>query len=177
MALLSKAAKLVVSAMLAVVTCVLPAHAEAPMLEYQVKASYLYNFARFITWPEDVLARQGNFNLCIVGAERFGSALDSLSGELINGRAIALRRLEQAGQARAARCQLLFIASGRDAGSAGGTERGLLTIGETPGFLDRGGIINLVEVNGRIRFEIHQRAAQQAGLVVSSQLLGLALQR
>lgn len=145
------------------------------MLEYQVKASYLYNFARFITWPEDVVGRQGNFNLCIVGAERFGSALDALAGERLNGHTIAVHRLEQAGQARPARCHLLFVARGRDAGSTGGTERGLLTIGETPGFLERGGIINLVEVNGRIRFEIHQPAARQAGLVVSSQLLSLAV--
>ncbi len=177
MAFLKKRIKAIAGALLAAVAWALAAHAEAPVLEYQVKASYLYNFARFITWPEDVVARQGNFNLCIVGAERFGSALDALAGERVNGQTIALHRLEQAGQARANRCHLLFIASGRDGTATGGPERGLLTIGETPGFLERGGIINLVEVNGRIRFEIRQPAARQAGLVVSSQLLGLAIQR
>jgi hypothetical protein len=177
MALLKKRIKAIVAALLAAATWTLTAQAQAPMLEYQVKASYLYNFARFITWPEDVLARQGNFNLCIVGAERFGSALDTLVGERVNGQTIALHRLEQAGQARASRCHLLFITGGRDSMAAGGPERGLLTIGETPGFLERGGIINLVEVNGRIRFEIRQPAARQAGLVVSSQLLSLAIQR
>jgi hypothetical protein len=174
MAFLSKRAKATASALLAAVAWAFAAHAEAPMLEYQVKASYLYNFARFVTWPEDVLARQGNFNLCVVGAERFGSALDTLVGERVNDQTIAVHRLEQAGQARAARCHLLFIA-GTDTASAGGQARGLLTIGETPGFLERGGIINLVEVKGRIRFEIQQRAATQAGLVVSSQLLSLAV--
>lgn len=177
MALLNNVIKLMAGAMLTAAMCVLPAYAEAPMLEYQVKASYLYNFARFITWPDDVVGRQGNFNLCIVGAERFGSALDTLAGERVNGQTIALHRLEQAGQARANRCHLLFVADGKDGAAAGGPERGLLTIGETPGFLERGGIINLVEVNGRIRFEIRQPAARQAGLVVSSQLLSLAIQR
>ncbi len=57
------------------------------------------------------------------------------------------------------------------------SEPGLLTVGETPGFLEHGGIINLVEVQGRIRFEINQEAAKRAGLTVSSRLLRLAMER
>jgi len=173
MALLNKTR--FVGALLAALAWTYAAGADAPMLEYQVKASYLYNFTRFITWPNDAFARDGTFNICVVGAERFGATLDALAGDRVDGHAITVRRLEQAAQGRGARCHILFVPAGRDpATPPGRAERGLLTVGETPGFLERGGVINLVEINGRIRFEISQAAAQQAGLVVSSQLLSLA---
>ena len=152
------------------------AYGAAPALEYQVKASYLYNFVRFITWPEDTFANDGKFNLCVVGAELFGGALDEFAGERVEGHTIVVRRLERAAQARPARCHLLFLASGvgQDEPASFSIERGMLTVGESPGFLTRGGIINLVEVRGRIRFEINQAVAQQAGLVISSRLLSLS---
>lgn len=169
----------VLTGCLAIALCLLAVAAPAAPLEYQVKASYLYNFVQFITWPSDANASDGKFNLCVLGAERFGNALDALVGERIDGREIALRRLERPAQARAARCHLLFIAAGTPEINGGDavSEYGLLTIGETPGFLQRGGIINLVEHNGRIRFEINQQAARQAGLVISSRILSLALNK
>ena len=148
----------------------------APTLEYQVKASYLFNFVRFITWPGDVFAAGGKFNLCILGADRFGGALDALKGERVEGREITVHRIGQPAQARAARCHLAFLAAGTNTGAIA-LERGLLTVGESPGFVQRGGIINLTEDRGRIRFEINQPAAQQAGLTVSSRLLDLAIKR
>jgi hypothetical protein len=144
-------------------------------LEYQVKASYLYNFMRFVSWPEQGLPRDGTFNLCVVGASRFGSGLDALAGEPVDGRSIAVHKLPSVADARSARCQLLFAAD-VDGGSPVINEWGLLTVGETPGFLERGGIINLVEVQGRIRFEINQEAAKRAGLTMSSRLLRLAME-
>lgn len=164
---------------LAIALCLFAAATPAAPLEYQVKASYVYNFVQFITWPSEASAGDGKFNLCVLGAERFGNALDAIAGERIDGREIALRRLERPAQARAGRCHLLYIAAGTSQGDGGDamSERGLLTIGETPGFLQRGGIINLVEHNGRIRFEINQQAARNAGLVISSRILSLALNK
>jgi hypothetical protein len=168
--------KQIVAGVLTLTLWVHIAYGAAPALEYQVKASYLYNFVRFITWPEDTFAKDGKFNLCVVGAERFGGALDEFAGERVEGHTIVVRRLESAAQARAARCHMLFLAAGvaPDESASLSAERGLLTVGETPGFLARGGIINLVEVRGRIRFEINQAVAQQAGLVISSRLLSLS---
>ncbi len=154
------------------------ARAEAPKLEYQIKASYLYNFMQFIAWPKDAFGADGKFNLCVVGAERFGTALDALASERVEGREIVVRRLEHAARARAAQCHLLFVAAGSDPTFTEIIDtRGMLTIGEAPGFLEHGGVINLVEVRGRIRFEINQPAARQAGLVVSSRILTLAVTR
>lgn len=149
---------------------------EPPALEYQVKASYLYNFIRFTAWPRDVFGSDGKFNLCVVGAQRFGSALDVFAGERVDGRELVVRRLDGVGQARAARCHVMFVAAGTS-DTVPRAERGLLTVGETADFLKQGGIITLVDAAGRIRFQINQQAAREADLVLSSRLLDLALKR
>lgn len=152
--------------------------AVANELEYQVKASYIYNFMQFIAWPNDAAAGGARFNLCVVGAERFGDALKSLAGAHTEGREIVVRALDRVGDANRERCQVLYVADGEtDSADPIVSARGLLTIGETPGFLSRGGIINLVERNGHIRFEINHAAAQRAGLSVSSRILSLAINR
>jgi hypothetical protein len=171
--------KTVASLLLALALGATAVCARSTTLEYQVKASYLYNFLQFITWPVDAFGKDNRFNLCVVGAERFGAALDEIAGERADGREIAVRRLDRSAQARAARCHLLFIAA-HEPGAATAEvigERGLLTVGETPRFLQRGGVINLVKIDGRIRFEVNQQAARQAGLVVSSRILSLAVNR
>lgn len=149
------------------------ARAQAP-LEYQVKASYLYNFMQFVEWPVDALAASARFNVCVVGLGRFGRALAPLEDERVQGRQVAVRALERAADARTGVCHILFVAGGKSA-EAPPLQGGMLTVGETPGFLARGGMINLVEVRGRIRFEVNAEAAERAGLTVSSRLLRLAL--
>ncbi|HEX7043832.1 MAG TPA: YfiR family protein [Burkholderiales bacterium] len=149
------------------------AHAE-PGAEYQVKASYLYNFTQFIEWPRDVLRPGAPFRACVVGAARFGDALGALARERVGGRPIEITPLERPAQARGRGCHMLFIdASERE--DEVPAARGLLTVGESPGFLERGGLINLVQVDGQIRFAISKRAAERAGLTVSAQLLQLSV--
>ena len=151
---------------------------EKPALEYQIKASYLYNFLRYVEWPPGTLS--GNTLLvCVFGKERFGTALDSIVGESVRGQVIAVRPVSEPGQLDG--CRLVFV---------GAAERGqedvilqqlagrpVLTIGETPGFADRGGVINLIRVKDKIRFEINQQAAERGGLRIGSQLLQLAVRK
>lgn len=166
----------VVAALLSVALSAFAATPERESLEYQVKASYLFNFLQFIKWPDDTFGENGKFNLCVVDAQRFGAALDPIAGERVGGREIVIHRLEAAAQAQQAKCHLLFIAAAGKTPPADVPPRhGLLTIGETPDFLRHGGVINLINVGGRVRFEINQDAAQEAGLVISSRLLALAL--
>lgn len=148
--------------------------APPPALEYQVKASYLYNFVHFVSWPADVFGDDDKFNLCVVGADRFGNALDIFTGERVDNHEIIVRRLQQPAQAHDARCHLLFVAADAADPTAIASERGMLTVGEVAGFLEQGGIINLIEVRGRIRFQVNQQSAQQVGLIVSSRLLNLS---
>ena len=153
--------------------------AEVPPLEYQVKASYLYNFTQFVDWPDDAFTESGRFHLCVIGAWRFGDALDALSGERVENRELTIRRIDSVSEARATRCHMLFVGAVGPAVIRAGVpiERGLLTVGESPSFLQRGGAINLTEVDGRIRFAVNRNVIEQAGLVVSSRLLRLALEQ
>ena len=148
-----------------------------PTLEYQVKASYIYNLTQFIEWPEESLGEE--FRVCVYGAHRFGDALDALEGSRVGDRPLTVRYLRDI--RRAGSCQILFIA----VSEAPRTWRllqaapvtGLLTIGETRDFTDRGGVIGLVKVGGKVKFEINEVAAERAGLAISAQLLQLAVRR
>jgi hypothetical protein len=172
--MIARLARLIVAVY--VLTTAVATRAEAPPpLEYQVKASYIYNFVQFIDWPKDVFD-DGKFYVCVSGTNRFGGALDVLAGERVDGREIAIRRLMSSVDARSQSCHVLFLGAD-DVQSVAPVvaERGLLTIGETHGFTERGGIINLVAVGGNIRFRINHQAARQSGLIVSSRLLNLAM--
>lgn len=150
--------------------------ADAPTLEYQVKASYLFNFIRFVEWPPDATPVDA-FRLCVYGENRFGSALDSLAGEKVRGAPIVIQHLRQPHGLDA--CHAVFISSiDHDQETRALTRlRGLpvLVIGESAGFIDRGGTVNLILVDDRIRFVISQQSAHEHGLRISAQLLQLSL--
>jgi uncharacterized protein DUF4154 len=144
---------------------------EQTSLEYQVKAAYLYNFVKFIEWPD--ATRQGPLTICIAENNPFGKALDDLvRGESIDGRAIAARVVS----APQPDCHVVFVPRGVAAGEYLRTARNapVLTVGESADFVAQGGIINFVRDAGMIRFEIDQDAARRAGLQISSRLLRLA---
>lgn len=155
-------------------------HGQAPTFEDQVKATYLYNFIQFVEWPQDVWAQGREFQLCVLGGDRLGAALDAFNGERVDGRTIQVRRLATPAEAAPMRCKLLFVARGAGDSAALLAQlpaHGVLTVGETPNFTHAGGMINLYEVRGRVHFSINDRAARRAGLIVSSRLLQLARER
>jgi hypothetical protein len=156
----------------------LPAQAPAPT-EYQVKAAYLANLGRFVEWPARAGAAEDQpFNVCVLGDDPFGPALDAaLAGETINRAPLISRRIAQPRDA--GNCRILFIPLSADArlkailadlGNAG-----VLTVSDIPQFSRRGGMIELVLVGNRVRFEINMAAASRSGLTLSSELLKLAV--
>jgi len=161
--------------------CLLLATARAedvPVSEYQVKAAYLYNFAKFVEWPPGSFASaSANFQLCILGPDPFGEELRNLiRDKAMNGHPFEVRDVLDPRQAKG--CQILFIASPEKkqwkqilsvlAGSS------VLTVGENEGFAERGGMINFFLQNGRVKFEVNPKAAELAGLKISSKLLSVA---
>jgi hypothetical protein len=142
-----------------------------------VKAVFLYNFAKFVEWPS-VPAEAGQpFTICVVGEDPFGDTLDqAILGKSINGRALMARRVRRAGDART--CQIAFISASEGkrlrAILDGLNGASVLTVGETEGFAEQGGVINFRLEEDRVRFEINVDAAQRAGLKMSAKLLGLA---
>ncbi len=144
--------------------------------EYQVKAVYLYNFAKFISWP----SRASNsevFPICIFGQDPFGQVLDSIvAGEKINGQGLVVRRLTSTSQI--APCRIVFISqteSGRVKEIVNVSEKNAVaTVSDIEGFATRGGMIQFVLEDNRVRFEVNLDAVKNAGLVFSSQLLKVA---
>ncbi|WP_158045352.1 YfiR family protein [Skermanella pratensis] len=145
--------------------------------EYEVKAAFLYNFAKFTDWPSAQKAGLEPFTICILGEDPFGTALDMLQGKPVDGRPVAIRRMMKPEDLKW--CRIMFV--GRP--YADGMERlagylqgqPVLTVGDNPGFVRSGGMIGFVPDDGRIRFEIDPDRISPTGLTVSSQLLNLAV--
>ncbi|NOZ67719.1 MAG: YfiR family protein [Deferribacteres bacterium] len=145
--------------------------------EYLIKAGFLYNFAKFVEWPDDAFADKSiPLNLCILGRDPFGPALRSVEGETFMGRKLVVRRFSRLREID--NCHILFISSSEKkrlpAILARMKGKQILSVADMEGFARRGGIINLIKVKDRIRFEINVDAARRAGLKISSKLLNLA---
>lgn len=147
--------------------------------ESAVKATYLYNFSRFVQWPADAASAKGNsFSICVLGEDPFGTVLDTiLSGESIGGKAVVARRVAKPQDALD--CHVLYISSSEDGRLkeilAGMEKAGVLTVSDIPQFSQRGGMIQFLLVGNKLRFEVNLTNAQTAGLTLSSDLLKVAV--
>jgi hypothetical protein len=146
--------------------------------EYQVKAAFLFNFAKFVEWPADAFsAADAPLQICVLGADPFGRDFEQvIEDKAVNGHRLEVAHPEGVPQARA--CQILFIASSEKQRVReilrGLTGVGVLTVGDTPGFAKMGGVINFVLDENRVRFEINVKAAERAHLKLSARLLTVA---
>jgi YfiR/HmsC-like len=146
--------------------------------EYELKAAFLYSFAKFIDWPSKAFASpQSPFVICILGADPFGAAIDdTLRGKSIGDHPVVVQRAKEASEVR--HCQIVFVSSQTTrplseilASLQGSTA---LVVGESDRFADSGGAIQLILDQNHIRFAINEAAAENAGLHISSKLLALA---
>lgn len=146
--------------------------------ESQVKAAYIYNFGKFVRWQAQPQQNSDSFDICVLGKNPFGRALETtVAGEKIDGKNIGVKTVSNLPES--SHCKILFISSSEEnrLKSILGTTKqlNLLTVSDIPGFAERGGMIELVNVEGRIRFEVNVAAVSDAGLTVSSELLKVAL--
>lgn len=153
--------------------------AQSPAVgEYQVKAVFLFNFGKFVEWPSGSFANaSAPLRICVLGPDPFGEQLRDLVNEkMVNGRRLEIDYLVDPSVSRT--CQIVFIASSKKNRAAQILEilRGstALTVGDTDGFVQRGGMINFVLVNNRVQFEVNRWAVEVAGLKISSKLLSVA---
>jgi YfiR/HmsC-like len=146
--------------------------------EYQLKAAFVYNFAKFVDWPPKVYSGpQSPFSICILGADPFGPVIDdALRGKMVADHPVVVRRDKDAAAAR--HCQIVFVSASERhrladiLASLKGANA--LVIGDVDGFAAAGGAIELTLQDSRVRFAINPGAADGAGLKISSQLLALA---
>ncbi len=145
--------------------------------EYQVKAAYLFNFGRFVKWPDNAGGKADSFTVCILGHDPFGPMLDStIAGETLDGKPLVARRITTAQEA--GDCRIVFISMAEENHLKDILplldQPGVLTVSDIPSFSRRGGMIQFVLEGDKIRFEINLTTAETAKLTLSSELLKVA---
>lgn len=172
MAVLSRLA--VVATALALAT---PARAESGALELAVKATYLYKFAPFVTWPASAAAPAAPLAICVQGADPFGPLLDrAVAGQSVGGHPVVVHRVPRLEPDQG--CAIAYVS-----GSAAQSQAQALAAVEKAPVLTvtdaaRGparGIIHLVLDGGKVRFAIDAARAEDAGIGISSKLLALSV--
>jgi hypothetical protein len=162
-----------------VLLLLLSPHAMAQMQapEPDLKAAILVNMLLFIDWPAQSAQATDRIQLCYLGDSAVATALAQLDGKSIKGKPL---RVQQVGAEHAASCHALYL-SAKDDGTLTRNApllrtAGVLLAGDSPGYLQRGAMLNLELLAGRVAFDIDLRSTRQAGLVVSSKVLRLARQ-
>ena len=147
----------------------------APPAEYEVKAAFIHNIAKFVEWPA-ATRTAGPLKLCILGQSPFGSALDALQGKSIGNKVWEVLPAKPNTNLR--ECGVLFIAASESDNLSQILERlqgsPVLTMGDSDGYAAQGVMVNFYIEQNKVRFEINLGAASRAGLKISSQLLKLA---
>ena len=152
---------------------------ERDVVERQVKAAYLYKFGSYVEWPERAFPQSDNtIKIGIIGAGPLADELTQMvAGRSINGRQMSVRKMKP-GDSHAG-LHILFIGSASNDRLAEilAAVKGspVLTITEAEDGLSLGAMINFVIVDGKLRFEVAPRTAQQGNLNISARLLSAAL--
>ncbi|MFT3728887.1 MAG: YfiR family protein [Terricaulis sp.] len=149
----------------------------AQTAEDLVKATFLYRFASFVSWPDGAFAdEQTPIRICVIGSEPLANQLTrAAANQHVNGRAFEVRQLASANAVD--ECNIAYVVGDR----AGDVMREtyahpVLTV--TDGEVDRGsvrGIIHFVIVDRRVRFYIDDAHAAESHLNIDPRLLGLAV--
>lgn len=141
--------------------CFSTAHG-SEILEYKVKAAYLYNFTKFISWPKKNTL---TFNICIIGNDPFGSLLDSLESKTALDKPIRIFRYHNTQQAKD--CHIIYL----DQASPGLTIENALTVSSRPLFAESGGMIGFTLKNEKVKLHINLKTVKQSGLGISAKLI------
>jgi hypothetical protein len=167
--------------------------------EYQVKAAFLYNFIKFVEWPKEKLADSNDtITIGIIGSNILGEAFETAETKRIKDKKLTIKQFPifEEYKTRAKdktkfkeeykaeyedalkKCHIVFISSSEEKyleEILNLVKNGnVLTVGETEPFLDKGGVINFVTEQKKVRFEINLTAANRAKLKIRSQLLRLS---
>jgi hypothetical protein len=147
----------------------------------EVKAAFLYNFAKFVEWPAEAFSSEtAPIQLGVFGDEDFAAKLRSLlNDKKAHGRSFDVKVFSNPQEAK--NFQMVFVAASEAKRAAQVLEAvrksPVLTIGESEQFLDSGGMINFVFEEAQLRFEVNPESADKAKIEISSKLLRLAKKR
>ena len=160
--------------LIALLALLSPVRAEVPR-EYQIKAAFLYNFAKFVQWPASrFTGPESPLVIGVMHGNPFENELkNAVSGRRIHGRPVVVRLVSDSLAAR--QTHLLFLGPGQESTLAALKGHAVLTVGESAAFAREGGMITFTPQGGTMHFTIDQRAADEAKLRISSQLQKLSL--
>ena len=148
----------------------------AASLELQVKAAFVYNFAKFVEWPAGSSPGDDTLTFCVMGAEPlYGELKKTLGGKTIAGRPVVARRIEN--RPGDQHCNVVFVGGEKERLAeilAAATAIGALTVGDSDHFAERGGMIQLIKDENKFRFAINAEAVNRSGLRISAKLLQLS---
>ena len=154
--------------------------------EYNVKAAFVYNFIKFIDWPENKLSDENTIGIGIIGENPFGEAFDPIENKQIRNKKIVIKLFKSLEESKLTskqvdnirKCYVLFVCKSEKKQFKKIIdlikEYNVLTVGDTSGFLESGGIIDFLIENQKVCFEVNNYNAKQAKLNIRSQLLRLA---
>jgi tRNA A58 N-methylase Trm61 len=148
------------------------------LTEHEIKAGFLFNFTKFVEWPEGTFAdSSAPIILGVVGENPFGNLLtETAAGKSVNGRPVVVRQFKEGQDLRS--CQVLFVVSTdkKHIAQTLGMLRGsrVLTVGEGSGFTQSGGMIAFLVEGNRVRLEIDLETAAEAHLKISAKVIAVA---
>jgi len=146
--------------------------------EHEIKAAFLFNFAKFIAWPEPAgYAERQRFVFCLLDENALGDALSELvRHKTLHGVPVEVRRGRTPGEV--GDCDVLYLSGGDGERLETVIQQAqaspVLTVSDAAGFARRGGMIELYLEGRRVRFAVNVKAVRAAGLEPSSKLLALA---
>lgn len=149
----------------------------------KVKAAYLYNFAKFVHWPDEAFENEESpITIGVLGVDPFGAILDgTMKNKTVGGRTLTVRRfayLNEDNVEALRNCHILYVSESERSRlketlrALGGSN--VLVVGEGEAFAPAGGMIGLVLEKGKVAFHINLPAVERAKLRISAKLLDLA---
>ena len=143
-------------------------------LSGELKAAFIYNFAKFTDWPEEI--KDGKLNVCMYGLDDMENAFNDKFNKTVRGNKLSYVKVRKDEELDL--CQILFVSESETRKlnqiirSTQG--RSILTISLIDGFVEAGGMINLVWVGKKLRFKVNKVAADKEDITISARLLKLA---
>jgi len=158
--------------------CIISIFASSYGQKEKYQSLFIYNFTKYIKWPESYNSEK--FIIAVLGNSEVLESLNSMASakkKTSSGQVIEIRKyntLLDIGD-----CNILFVSENTSGDirqiESNTSSKPILIITDTPGLATQGSIINFIETDGKIKFELNQSKASKRGLKVSASLTSLAI--
>lgn len=164
--------------LIAVCAGLLGADGDSRVSEYQLKAAFIFNFAKFVTWPEDSFETKNSpFKIGVLGTDPFGKILDNtVAGKTVGKRSVQIKRSDSLSDLDD--CHIIFISESKEKEMSRILKEletsNVLIVGDMNRFAENRGVIGFYSEGRKIRLAINTKAAKSQDLKISSKLLSIS---